>query len=76
MPTHKCIQESFINKSYADMDKKIDTVIRSIKDTNNEIKDMRKEIKDTYATKEELDSSEKFQQLENTTMRKDLDKLS
>gem|GEM_PF-4223388 len=70
-PTHKCTQESnisFITKAYADMDKKIDTVINSIKDTNNEIKDMRKEIKDTYATKEELEATATLQDLKNLNM--------
>ena len=78
-PTHKCTQEqsiSFITKSYADMDKKIDTVINSLKDTNNEIKDMRKEIKDTYATKEELEATATLQDLKNATMGKDIDKLN
>ena len=71
-PTHKCTQESnifFITKAYADMDKKIDTVI-------NEIKEMRKEVKDTYATKEELESTATLQDLKNATMGKDIDKLN
>ncbi len=78
-PTHKCTQEaniSFITKAYADMDKKIDTVILAQKETQWEIKEMRKEIKETYATKEELTATANLQELKNTTMSKDIEKVS
>jgi len=72
MVTTKYSQEqniSFIEKKYADMDKKIDTVI-------SEIKEMRREVKDTYATKEELASTSILQDLKNETMSKDINKLN
>ena len=68
-PAHKCIQEPFMNKYYADMDKKMDSLIV-------EVKEMRKENKETYATKEELVAEANLQEVKNITMSKDIDKLS
>lgn len=69
MPTHKCIQEPFLNKYIAEMDKKFDTLI-------TEIKDFRKESKDTYATKEELSASAELQDLKNDTVNEKVNKLN